>query len=757
MKGYEGDVAMLGKTEQFFLAIAGVPRFQIRTRCMLIRATFPEKEAELKEKLKAVSAAADEVRTSMCLKVVLEYTLALGNYLNGTSNKGAAWGFKLETLNKLQGTKSTDNKTTLLHYLARLYEAEAAKASDPETFSLSATMPNLEMAARTVWKDDGAELAQLTAALKQVETQVKVDKVAAFTSSMGRFQTSAKEKEMALTEMKTKTDANLKELKKWFGEPEKTEPEEVFSTLHNFVLMFEKARKYNKEMDALEKKQKMRDAAKAAGGVAAFAGAADGGGGRLKVNRPGPAQMGVNSELAAALGKRNKNLVDGAVDGMANGTLLNARRRLLLAARRRQEGGGERRGRSAPARSPREGTKDRGGDYCGDRCLIQMKPAAADAVGATSPRPSPVAEASSSLEGWTRASLAAGGAAAAAATRPPRAVGADVVDHDDDALGLDAGRGADAEHVVAVRRQSVSRRAARLLAALHRLLPARQVPRVILLLVRPPPSPPAPTTKARAPSAAAASRAPRRGRSLEPRAAFAGLPPPPPDADAEAPGPPADGRSRRRPRRRPPPPPPATARAAGRGEGSPPPRRWPRGLGLAASTPTGTGTGDGGRRRPRRRRRRRRPPPPRRRRRASSLHAALAGFFAIASNPASSARRPGSRVLAPACRRGRRRACSAPRGTLSAAARARQPFEMMLFKSRCACVPLRRGLGDGSRRRASRAAAAARRPERRGLRSRRSRRALRRASTGGGARPAAARPDPRVGGEGRDDAPGFRS
>ena len=57
VKGYEGDVAMLGKTEQFYLAIAGEPRFQIRTRCMLIRATFPEKEAELKEKLKAVSAA----------------------------------------------------------------------------------------------------------------------------------------------------------------------------------------------------------------------------------------------------------------------------------------------------------------------------------------------------------------------------------------------------------------------------------------------------------------------------------------------------------------------------------------------------------------------------------------------------------------------------------------------------------------------------------------------------------------------------
>ena len=53
--------------------------------------------------------------------------------------------------------------------------------------------------------------------------------------------------------------------------------------------------------------------------------------------------MGVNSELAAALGKRNKNLVDGAVDGMANGTLLNARRQ-ALSRRGADKGGGERRG-----------------------------------------------------------------------------------------------------------------------------------------------------------------------------------------------------------------------------------------------------------------------------------------------------------------------------------------------------------------------------------------------------------------------------
>ena len=53
------------------------------------------------------------------MKKVIEYALAIGNYLNGGSNKGAAWGFKVDGLNKLIGTKTLDNKSTLLHYMAR--------------------------------------------------------------------------------------------------------------------------------------------------------------------------------------------------------------------------------------------------------------------------------------------------------------------------------------------------------------------------------------------------------------------------------------------------------------------------------------------------------------------------------------------------------------------------------------------------------------------------------------------------------------
>jgi hypothetical protein len=50
----------------------------------------------------AVLAACDEVKKSTKFKKVLEVVLALGNYLNGGSFRGAAYGFKLDALNKLR-------------------------------------------------------------------------------------------------------------------------------------------------------------------------------------------------------------------------------------------------------------------------------------------------------------------------------------------------------------------------------------------------------------------------------------------------------------------------------------------------------------------------------------------------------------------------------------------------------------------------------------------------------------------------------
>lgn len=45
--------------------------------------------------------------------------LLAGNYLNGGTARGGAYGFKLDTLGKLESVKGSDNKTSLLDLLAK--------------------------------------------------------------------------------------------------------------------------------------------------------------------------------------------------------------------------------------------------------------------------------------------------------------------------------------------------------------------------------------------------------------------------------------------------------------------------------------------------------------------------------------------------------------------------------------------------------------------------------------------------------------
>ena len=74
---------------------------------------------------------------------------------------------------------------------------------------LGQEVPDLEGATRCIWKDETAELAQLKASLKQVQTQVKLDKIAEFTDSMGLFQADASKKVEALAAVHAETQAAI--------------------------------------------------------------------------------------------------------------------------------------------------------------------------------------------------------------------------------------------------------------------------------------------------------------------------------------------------------------------------------------------------------------------------------------------------------------------------------------------------------------------------------------------------------------------
>ncbi|XP_060677162.1 formin-like protein 3 [Hemiscyllium ocellatum] len=107
----------LSNEDRFMLQFSKIERLPQRMTIMTFVGNFCENIQMLNPQLNAIIAASASIKTSQKLKRMLEIILALGNYMN-SSKRGAVYGFKLQSLDLLLDTKSTDRKLTLLHYIA---------------------------------------------------------------------------------------------------------------------------------------------------------------------------------------------------------------------------------------------------------------------------------------------------------------------------------------------------------------------------------------------------------------------------------------------------------------------------------------------------------------------------------------------------------------------------------------------------------------------------------------------------------------
>lgn len=101
IRDYSGDRDTLGRVENFFLVLADIDRLGPRLQAIQATQQFAPQWETLMDECKTVVVAAEQVKSSPSLKQVLLRVLAMGNYLNGTSARGGAYGFKLQDLNKL--------------------------------------------------------------------------------------------------------------------------------------------------------------------------------------------------------------------------------------------------------------------------------------------------------------------------------------------------------------------------------------------------------------------------------------------------------------------------------------------------------------------------------------------------------------------------------------------------------------------------------------------------------------------------------
>jgi len=221
------------------------------------------------------------IKDSQYLQEVLTTVLAFGNYMNGNTAKMVS-GFKLTTLTRLGNTKSSDNKTSLLHYLVQ--HLEKAK---PETRDFLKDLAPTKEAHRIETAFITTEVAALKGIMVQMREAVKGVKAAKEMEGVNdRFVEVMSPVIEAGTVRVNKVEERLKaalhrgeKLAKYFGEGAEMKWEDLFSVFLQFKSQYEaaeadvvrereleKTRKKNRELQA-----KLRQGRKGSGASSATA------------------------------------------------------------------------------------------------------------------------------------------------------------------------------------------------------------------------------------------------------------------------------------------------------------------------------------------------------------------------------------------------------------------------------------------------------------------------------------------------------
>ncbi|XP_053329121.1 protein diaphanous homolog 2 isoform X1 [Spea bombifrons] len=112
----------LCEPEQFGVVMSSVKVLRPRLNGILFKLMFDEHVSNIKPDIISVTLACEELKKSENFKKMVELVLLVGNYMNSGSRNAQSLGFNISFLCKIRDTKSSDQKTTLLHFLAEISE-----------------------------------------------------------------------------------------------------------------------------------------------------------------------------------------------------------------------------------------------------------------------------------------------------------------------------------------------------------------------------------------------------------------------------------------------------------------------------------------------------------------------------------------------------------------------------------------------------------------------------------------------------------
>ncbi|GJN22224.1 hypothetical protein PR202_gb09773 [Eleusine coracana subsp. coracana] len=135
---FSGNPDRLAPAEAFLLRLLlDVPSPFARVNALLFKVNYSAEVAQLKQSLRTLEMASQELRTKGLFFKLLEAVLKAGNRMNAGTARGNAQAFNLTALRKLSDVKSTDGTTTLLHFVVEeVVRSEGKRLAINRNYSL---------------------------------------------------------------------------------------------------------------------------------------------------------------------------------------------------------------------------------------------------------------------------------------------------------------------------------------------------------------------------------------------------------------------------------------------------------------------------------------------------------------------------------------------------------------------------------------------------------------------------------------------
>ncbi|XP_026103874.1 protein diaphanous homolog 2-like isoform X2 [Carassius auratus] len=253
----------LCESEQFGIVMSSVKMLRPRLNGIIFKLTFEEQVNNIRPDIMNVTFACEEVKKSEGFSMILELVLLIGNYMNSGSRNAQTFGFNISFLCKLRDTKSTDQNTTLLHFLA-----EKCEEKYPEILKFPDELEHVECASKVSAQILKASLDTMERHIQRLENDIEnfpktEDKQDKFVEKMSGFSKHSREQYEKLSTMHKNMQKLYESLGSYFAfDPHTVSIEDFFGDLASFRNLFMDAVRENHKKREMEEKIKRAKLAK---------------------------------------------------------------------------------------------------------------------------------------------------------------------------------------------------------------------------------------------------------------------------------------------------------------------------------------------------------------------------------------------------------------------------------------------------------------------------------------------------------------